>query len=202
MFLTSTVCFCLNGPSADAPLEGQTVCDSGRAVPVDTKWSDRSAGAGADVHRSQSLQLTLPVCQILFSDSARLSDGKRDLSFSRFYRQTQESILCAFVRFVASRLGLLKGVGHGVLDRFRLDGKRLFVTGGSRGLGREMALAIADAGADVVLVGRDLASLEKTAADIRSLGRKAWPIQGDAGIPAECERICRTALDDFGRSTS
>ena len=55
----------------------------------------------------------------------------------------------------------------GVLDRFRLDGKRLFVTGGSRGLGREMALAIADAGADVVLVGRDLASLEKTAADIR-----------------------------------
>ncbi|MBP2670893.1 MAG: gno 1, partial [candidate division NC10 bacterium] len=62
-----------------------------------------------------------------------------------------------------------------VLDRFRLDGKRLFITGGSRGLGREMALAIADAGADVILVGRDLASLEKTAGDIRSLGRKAWP---------------------------
>ena len=35
----------------------------------------------------------------------------------------------------------------GVLDRFRLDGKRLFISGGSRGLGREMALAIADAGA-------------------------------------------------------
>ncbi len=48
-----------------------------------------------------------------------------------------------------------------VLDRFRLDGKRLFVTGGSRGLGREMALAIADAGAGVILVGRDAASLEK-----------------------------------------
>ena len=42
-----------------------------------------------------------------------------------------------------------------VLDRFRLDGQRLFITGGSRGLGREMALAIADAGANVVLVGRD-----------------------------------------------
>ena len=91
-----------------------------------------------------------------------------------------------------------KEMAMGVLDRFRLDGKRLFVTGGSRGLGREMALAIADAGADVVLVGRDLASLEKTAADIRALGRKAWTIQGDAGIPAECERICRTALEDFG----
>ena len=35
-----------------------------------------------------------------------------------------------------------------ILDRFRLDGKRLLITGGSRGLGREMALAIADAGAD------------------------------------------------------
>jgi gluconate 5-dehydrogenase len=43
----------------------------------------------------------------------------------------------------------------GVLDRFRQDGKRLFITGGSRGLGREMAMAIADAGADVALTGRD-----------------------------------------------
>ena len=66
-----------------------------------------------------------------------------------------------------------------VLDRFRLDGKRLFITGGSRGLGREMALAIADAGADVVLTGRDAASLEKTAADIRQRGRQAWPLQAD-----------------------
>ena len=53
-----------------------------------------------------------------------------------------------------------------IFDRFRLDGRRLFVTGGSRGLGREMALAIADAGADVVLTGRDQASLEKTTEDI------------------------------------
>ena len=41
-----------------------------------------------------------------------------------------------------------------LLDRFRLDGKRLFITGGSRGLGREMALAMADVGADVVLVDK------------------------------------------------
>ncbi|MFP8871135.1 MAG: SDR family NAD(P)-dependent oxidoreductase, partial [Myxococcota bacterium] len=66
-----------------------------------------------------------------------------------------------------------------LLDRFRLDGKRLFITGGSRGLGREMALAIADVGADVILVGRDSASLEETAEDIRRLGREAIPIQAD-----------------------
>ena len=86
----------------------------------------------------------------------------------------------------------------GIFDRFRLDGKRLFITGGSRGLGREMALAIADAGADVVLVGRDEASLQKTADDIRSLGRQAWTIAGDIGQPEQCESICQKALAEHG----
>ncbi len=81
-----------------------------------------------------------------------------------------------------------------VLDRFRLDNKRLFITGGSRGLGREMALAIAEAGADVVLVGRDADSLARTAADISALGRQALPLQADAGIPEQCERACHAAL--------
>jgi NAD(P)-dependent dehydrogenase (short-subunit alcohol dehydrogenase family) len=82
-----------------------------------------------------------------------------------------------------------------VLDRFRLDGKRLFITGGSRGLGREMALACADAGADVVLVGRDAASLERTAADVRALGRQAWTIPADVGRPEECESACGRVLE-------
>ncbi len=81
-----------------------------------------------------------------------------------------------------------------VLDRFRLDGKRLFITGGSRGLGREMALAIAEAGADVILVGRDADSLAQTAADIRARGRTARTIQADAASPATCEQACRDAL--------
>ncbi len=85
-----------------------------------------------------------------------------------------------------------------VLDRFRLDGKRLFITGGSRGLGREMAMAIADAGADVVLVGRDEESLNATAADIRKLGRMATPIIGDVGQTTECEAICRRVLNEHG----
>ena len=50
----------------------------------------------------------------------------------------------------------------------------------------EMALAIADAGADVILTGREEASLEKTAADIRALGREAFPMVADIGDPAAC----------------
>jgi NAD(P)-dependent dehydrogenase (short-subunit alcohol dehydrogenase family) len=85
-----------------------------------------------------------------------------------------------------------------ILDRFRLTGNRLFITGGNRGLGREMALAIADAGADVALVGRDAASLETTAAEIRGFGRQALTIQADVGRPSDCEAACRRALDEFG----
>jgi NAD(P)-dependent dehydrogenase (short-subunit alcohol dehydrogenase family) len=85
-----------------------------------------------------------------------------------------------------------------VFDRFKLTGKRLFITGGSRGLGREMALAIAEAGADVVLVGRDLPSLEKTAGDVRGLGRQAAILQADVGKAGECEQACKTALEKHG----
>jgi gluconate 5-dehydrogenase len=85
-----------------------------------------------------------------------------------------------------------------VLDRFRLDGKRLLITGGSRGLGREMALAMADAGADVVLVARNRESLEATAAEIRRLGREAIPIEADVGRPAACASACEAVLADHG----
>jgi NAD(P)-dependent dehydrogenase (short-subunit alcohol dehydrogenase family) len=85
-----------------------------------------------------------------------------------------------------------------VLDRFRLDGKTLFITGGSRGLGREMALAIASAGADVALTGRDAESLNRTADEIRELGRVATPIVADIGNMADCERACREALETAG----
>ena len=85
-----------------------------------------------------------------------------------------------------------------ILDRFRLDGRRLFITGGSRGLGREMALAIADAGADVILTGRDGASLEKTAEEIRALGREAFPMVADMGDPTSCEAVCEKALAQHG----
>ena len=85
-----------------------------------------------------------------------------------------------------------------VLDRFRLDGRRLLVTGGSRGLGRAMALAIAEAGADVALTGRDAASLERTAGEIRARGREAWPLQADMGVPEVCAAACEQALAEHG----
>jgi gluconate 5-dehydrogenase len=85
-----------------------------------------------------------------------------------------------------------------ILDQFKLTGKRLFITGGSRGLGRAMALAVADAGADVVLVGRDAESLQQTAAEIASLGRTVNTIQADVSHMDECEAACRRALAEFG----
>lgn len=81
-----------------------------------------------------------------------------------------------------------------VLDRFRLNGKQALITGGSRGLGREMALSLAEAGADLILVGRDEASLETTANDIRVRGRNARIVPGDVSHPEECDALCRKIL--------
>jgi gluconate 5-dehydrogenase len=58
-----------------------------------------------------------------------------------------------------------------------------------------MALAIADAGADVVLVGRTPESLEDTAGAIRALGRRAWSIEDDMGKPERCEAVCQQVLE-------
>jgi NAD(P)-dependent dehydrogenase (short-subunit alcohol dehydrogenase family) len=85
-----------------------------------------------------------------------------------------------------------------IFDRFRLTDKRLFITGGSRGLGRAMALACADAGADVILVGRDSESLAKTAGEVQAFGRQAHTIIADVGIPEQCEMACQKALAEFG----
>jgi gluconate 5-dehydrogenase len=85
-----------------------------------------------------------------------------------------------------------------VLDRFRLDGKRLFITGGSRGFGRAIALAAAEAGADIALNGRDPDPLAATAAEVRARGRQAWTFPGDVGVPAVCEAVCGRVLAEAG----
>src|ERR1700734_4008088 len=81
-----------------------------------------------------------------------------------------------------------------VLDRFRLDGKRLMVTGGSRGFGRVIALAAAEAGADIMLVARDPDALARTADEVRARGRKAWTFPADIAEPTACEDLCRRVL--------
>src|SRR4029079_546613 len=86
----------------------------------------------------------------------------------------------------------------GILDLFRLDGKRAVVTGASRGLGRSMALALAEVGADVVITGRTQETLDATAGEIRAFGRQAWTVKADMGVPAECEAACQSILRDYG----
>jgi NAD(P)-dependent dehydrogenase (short-subunit alcohol dehydrogenase family) len=84
------------------------------------------------------------------------------------------------------------------LDLFRLDGRRALVTGASRGLGREMALAFADAGADVVITGRTPETLTRTADEIRERGRQAWTRVVDMGVPEACEAACEAIRDELG----
>ncbi len=86
----------------------------------------------------------------------------------------------------------------GVLDTFRLTGRRALVTGGSRGLGRAMAQALAEAGADLVLVGRDEASLAQAQTELAPLGRRIDVLTGDLATPAGTEQACAAVLARHG----
>lgn len=84
------------------------------------------------------------------------------------------------------------------LDLFRLDGKTAFVSGASRGLGRIMALALADAGAHVAISGRTADSLASTVAEIEARGVRGIAIEGDMASPSGAEATCRDVLDAIG----
>ena len=85
-----------------------------------------------------------------------------------------------------------------VLDAFRLDGRRALITGGSRGLGRAMAQAFAEAGADLVLVGRDADSLRRAKEELSALGRDVRAVTADVSEPDDAERMCDAVLRDHG----
>jgi NAD(P)-dependent dehydrogenase (short-subunit alcohol dehydrogenase family) len=86
----------------------------------------------------------------------------------------------------------------GILDRFRLDGKKVFVTGGSQGIGKAVALGLAEAGADVAIVARGLAKAEEAAHQIAKLGVKAIAVKADVTVPAEVDGMIKTILKAFG----
>ena len=72
-------------------------------------------------------------------------------------------------------------------------------TGGSRGLGREMALAFAEAGADVAIASRKLESCETTAKDIEAFGVRAFPVAAHVGYWDQCDALIEAAYARFGR---
>ena len=72
----------------------------------------------------------------------------------------------------------------GIIEKMRLDGKKAFVTGGARGIGRSIATALAEAGADVALVDLDWAEAEKAADEIaKATGRDLFAVKADVTSP-------------------
>jgi NAD(P)-dependent dehydrogenase (short-subunit alcohol dehydrogenase family) len=86
----------------------------------------------------------------------------------------------------------------GVLERFRLDGRRACVTGGSRGLGFAMARGLAEAGADLVVIGRDPGALEEARGALAATGRAVDVLAADVGEPAAGEEAARAVVDRWG----
>ncbi len=86
-----------------------------------------------------------------------------------------------------------------VLDKLNLDGKTVIVTGGGTGLGREMVLALARAGADVVVAGRRTGPIEETAGLAREGGTQAVAVPTDVTDSAQVRRLCDGAVDRFGK---
>lgn len=82
---------------------------------------------------------------------------------------------------------------------FDLKNKAAFVTGGSRGIGRAVALMLAGEGLNVAICGRTQDSLDQTVADIRALGVDAWGFQADVSRLEDIERFVAGAIEAAGR---
>ena len=79
-----------------------------------------------------------------------------------------------------------------------LEGKVAIITGGSKGIGRAIALAFAEHGADVAIAARGTEALERTRKEIETTGRKALAVQTDVGIDEDVQRLYRETISRFG----
>jgi len=86
-----------------------------------------------------------------------------------------------------------------ILDRFRLDGKVALVTGASSGLGQAIAVALAEAGADVACHGRSSGKAGDTCVSINKLGRRGVEVSGDMADKTSASRIVEETLEHLGR---
>jgi 7-alpha-hydroxysteroid dehydrogenase len=86
-----------------------------------------------------------------------------------------------------------------ILDRFKVDGRVAVVTGAGRGIGAGSAVALAEAGADVVISARHSAQLAEVAAKVEAFGRKALVVKADLSELDQIESLAQAAYDEFGR---
>jgi len=86
-----------------------------------------------------------------------------------------------------------------VRELFDLTGKTAIVTGGSRGLGFQMASALAEAGAALTLTARKADALEGAAAQLRATGVRALAVPGNVSEAGAAEAVVARTLEEFGR---
>jgi 2-deoxy-D-gluconate 3-dehydrogenase len=84
------------------------------------------------------------------------------------------------------------------LKEFDLTGKSAVVIGGGRGIGKGIALALADAGADVLVAARTKEQVEQTASEIKELGRRSIAVLADATKAVDLDRVVAKAISEWG----